>query len=131
METITSTALWQRCFENAEWTSPLEIAFCKRLRASFEGMRRQTTSLTGEICRSFRDLTVHDISHIDALWQSADLLTDENFDINPAEAFVLGGAFLVHDAGLALASYTSSREEIESTELWRDCAAYLLSLIHI
>jgi hypothetical protein len=61
--------------------------------------------LAGEISQDLKHFTVHDITHIDALWQTADLIVGDDYPFTPTEAFVLGEAFLLHDLGLALASY--------------------------
>ncbi|MBA2593659.1 MAG: hypothetical protein M3495_02490 [Pseudomonadota bacterium] len=50
-------------------------------------------------------LTVHDITHLDALWRVADQIAGPDYPINPAEAFVLGGAFLLHDAAHVMAGH--------------------------
>ena len=60
-----------------------------------------------------RDYTVHDLSHLDALWEMADLIVGTNFILNPAEAFVFGVAVLLHDAGMTVAAYPGGMEELE------------------
>ncbi|WP_168223513.1 ATP-binding protein [Pseudarthrobacter sp. NIBRBAC000502772] len=67
--------------------------------------------------------TDHGIEHIDSLWDTASVLTDEKFPLNPAEAFVLGGAFLLHDLGMGLASYKDGPESIENDPLFQDMVA--------
>jgi Histidine kinase-, DNA gyrase B-, and HSP90-like ATPase len=73
--------------------------------------------------------TVHDISHLDALWEVADTIAGEDYSkhLNPAEAFVLGGSILLHDAGMCLAAYPGGFEEIATTPQWRDSIAMLLA----
>ncbi|MHC4878211.1 MAG: HD domain-containing protein, partial [Planctomycetota bacterium] len=61
------------------------------------------------------------MTHIDALWECADLLLGKSHELDPTEAFILGGAFLLHDAGLALASYPGGPAEVRSHLLWQDC----------
>ncbi len=127
MQIIQSTALWRRSLSERKYNdSPnqqLERDYVSRLRESFKLFHNRVSVLTGEISRSFRDLTVHDVEHTDALWQCADLLLGDDYPINSSEVYVLGGAFLLHDAGLALASYQDIREDVKQTTLWRDCAA--------
>src|ERR1035437_6791601 len=65
-------------------------------------------------------LTVHDISHLDGLWTVADLIAGPGVDLTPTEAFVLGGAFLVHDLGLALAAYPGGLQELQHRSEWQD-----------
>jgi hypothetical protein len=69
------------------------------LRLEYENFRGKAAMVAAEISRDLPDFTVHDINHIDALWTLSDLVTDANFELTPAEAFVLGGAFLVHEFG--------------------------------
>jgi hypothetical protein len=52
--------------------------------------------------------TVHDLTHADALWETASLVTGPDVELNPAEGFVLGAAFLFHDAAMGLAAYRTA-----------------------
>ena len=81
--------------------------------------------MAGEIPRDLKQLTAHDITHIDALWQIADLIVGDKYPLTPTEAFVLGGAFLLHDLGLALASYPAGMAELEKDPVWEDAAFQL------
>ena len=63
--------------------------------------------------------TDHSIAHIDALWDTASLVTEASFPINAAEAFVLGGAFLLHDIGMGLASFSHGLADIQADPLLR------------
>jgi hypothetical protein len=76
--------------------------------------------LADEIKRSYPTLTVHGISHLDALWDATETVAGDTYPINPAEAFVLGGAFLVHDLGNGLAAYPRGLETLKQTTQWRD-----------
>jgi hypothetical protein len=75
MEMIQSTALWRRSLSEEAYqdsaTQRLKHDFASRLRESFILLRNRVSELLGEISRSFRDLTVHDVRHTDALWQCA------------------------------------------------------------
>lgn len=108
MQKIENTSLWSHTLSEKlpgrRKRSDLELAFVSRLRQSFIQFRGRTSQLVDQIESSFRDLTVHNMVHIDALWESASLLLRDKPSINPLEGYVLGGAFLLHDAGLALAS---------------------------
>jgi hypothetical protein len=65
--------------------------------------------------------TVHDITHIDALWGIASLVVAEDFPMTPTEGFVFGGAILVHDLAtpgftlqsLDLSAFKSKTVQIE------------------
>jgi hypothetical protein len=82
--------------------------------------------LAGEIARDLPDFTVHDITHIDALWEMAQLIAGSDFHLTPTEAFVLGGAFLVHDLGMGLAAYPEGTSNLQPEPLWLDTVAALL-----
>lgn len=81
--------------------------------------------LSREIALTMPQFTVHDITHIDALWEMADIILPEELEINPVEAFVLGGAFLIHDLGMGGIAYNNGFDKIKNSELWRDTHAIL------
>ncbi len=118
------TQLWQRTL--APQKKDQHEAIRSRLREAFLSFRRNITPLLENTHASIKDLTVHDISHIDALWQIADQLTGDDYPLTPLEALLLGGAFLLHDAGLALAAYPDGVEELRRNPFWRDSAARIL-----
>jgi hypothetical protein len=94
-----------------------------QLRVEFEKFRDNSKILAGEIAISMPEFTVHDISHIDALWETANLLLGDSYELNPAEAFVLGGAFLIHDLGMGLAAFPNGIEAIKNESIWKDTVA--------
>lgn len=59
--------------------------------------------------------TVHDITHIDALWDMADIILPPELEINPVEAFILGGAFLIHDLGMGGVAYNNGLDKIKNS----------------
>ncbi|UWE15668.1 ATP-binding protein [Herbaspirillum huttiense] len=60
------------------------------------------------------------MTHLDALWHVADKLLGEKFEINPAEAYVLGMAFLLHDAATSSYAYPNGIAELRETVEWKD-----------
>jgi hypothetical protein len=66
------------------------------------------------------DFTVHDISHVDALWETASLMCGDMVGLNPAEAYVLGCAFVLHDAAMGAAAYGMSVPDALGQKRWRD-----------
>lgn len=76
--------------------------------------------LLQENVRSTPDFTVHDITHVDALWETADLVCGDQVALNPAEAYVLGCSFVLHDAAMGEAAYGTSVPETLGEERWRD-----------
>jgi hypothetical protein len=66
---------------------------------------------------------VHDITHLDAMWRIAGEIVGSHYEVNPAEAFVLGGAILLHDAAHVLAAYEGGLADIKKTVQWKDLIA--------
>ena len=60
---------------------------------------------------------------MDALWRVASVIIGENYEVNPLEGFILGCAFLMHDAVLsydAAGGITHLREQIEWKDYYED-----------
>jgi hypothetical protein len=70
-------------------------------------------------------MTVHDISHLDALWDTAFSVAEGAVNVNRAEAFVLGASILQYDAAMSLAAYPGGTTEVHSTLAWKDAIARL------
>jgi len=98
----------------------------ERLRTAFLRFRERATLMAAEIARDLPDYTVHDVTHLDSLWHLADLITGDAIDLTPTEAFVLGGAFLVHDLGNGLAAYPDGISSLRSSPVWDDTVALML-----
>jgi hypothetical protein len=92
-------------------------------RVAFEEMRERAEPIVARILRDMPGYTVHDISHLDALWETASLVAGDGVQLNPAEAFVFGGSVLLHDAAMTLAAYPGGISELKSTVQWKDAIA--------
>ena len=97
------------------------------LVTSLRGIRRNTKHLTSKIAGSLPNLTIHDISHLDALWDVAGTVIGPEFPINPLEAYIFGAAVLLHDAGLCFEAYSGGQDAVRSTLQWRDAYGRLSS----
>jgi hypothetical protein len=97
-----------------------------RLRVGYENVRMRAMPVAEAIKIDLPEFTVHDITHLDALWEIADQITGKNYPINPCEAFVLGCSFLIHDLGMGLAAYPDGLVGLKRLDLWRDTAADVL-----
>lgn len=95
----------------------------KRLAEAYRGFRERVSRLLQLIATELPGLTMHDISHVDALWHVASEIAGPDYPLNPAEAFVLGGAFLLHDAAHCRAAFAGGIDEIRSLPEWGDAAA--------
>lgn len=86
-------------------------------------MRENVIPFVRNIHRDVLGLTVHEESHLDALWQTANCIAGENFELTPIEAFVFGASILLHDTGLAVAAYPGGLADLVETAAWRDAEA--------
>lgn len=93
------------------------------LRHSFLSFRARVADLVSTLGSELPNLTVHDITHLDALWRVAYEIAGTGYPLNPAEAYILGGAFLLHDAAHVLAAYPGRLAEIKHTVHWQDFVA--------
>jgi hypothetical protein len=91
-----------------------------RLRASYVATRENATVLLNELSHSTPNFTVHDITHVDALWGTASMLCGSSVTLTPAEGYVLGCAFILHDAAMGAASYQESIPEALGMSRWHD-----------
>jgi len=118
---FTSTGIWRKTLAEREadpFATPRE-----RLRSQFLRFRDNAEKVADEIKRAYPSLTVHGITHLDALWEMADIILGVDYPLTPAEAFVLGGAFLVHDLGNGLAAYPGGEAELRASKAWKDALA--------
>ncbi len=119
------------CFENTHlWRNALsDAAFIEEagarnmLREHLLNMRKRAEYLVSLIPQDVPGFTVHDITHLDALWETASLIAGDNYPLNPVEAFVFGASVLLHDAAMSLAAYPGGIDEIKNTPEWRDAVA--------
>lgn len=116
--TISQAALWRSTLAevaNDEFSSERE-----RLRSSFTSFRERAAHLSNEIRKDLPDLTVHDITHLDALWEIASLIVGEDYFITPAEGYVLGGAILLHDLAMSVAATDGGVQALKNDPRWSD-----------
>jgi hypothetical protein len=116
------TGLWRHSL-GAELPSDSSGDHLNRLRSAYSIFRDRASQLTARISLALPDLTVHDVTHLDALWETADLIAGPDYPLNPMEGFVLGGAILLHDAALCFEAYDGGTEGLRRTLEWQDCYA--------
>lgn len=98
-----------------------------KLRSAYSLFRERAAMLAAEIPLDLREFTAHDITHSDALWELADCISGKEITLTPTEAFVLGGAFLIHDLGMALASFQGGMADLMQQPGWNDILAACIS----
>jgi len=120
MPAYKQSSLWKTAFPEGctEYTDQR-----KRLTEAYERFRERVAQLLELIKAELPDLTLHDITHVDKLWEIASEIAGPNYPLNPAEALVLGGAFLLHDAAHCRAAYPGGLAQLQATAEWRDSAA--------
>ncbi|MEO7993661.1 MAG: hypothetical protein ABI743_04615 [bacterium] len=104
--------LWRTQLAHREGDEHKEVR--DGLRVAYEQFRSRASVLANEISRTYPFLTVHDVTHLDGLWVMADVICGESVSLNPIEAFVFGGAALIHDLGNGLAAYLPDMEPHKS-----------------
>jgi hypothetical protein len=123
MPPFEDTPLWKRTL--ASCPGDEAAAARDRLRDAYLAMRERAVAIASAIAADLPDFTVHDESHFDALWEMASLLATDDVPITPTEAFVLGGAFLIHDLGMGLGAFPDGVEELRRRPIWRDSVALI------
>lgn len=117
------TWLWRQAFQTPRSDSTTEEQ--EFFRTQYLSIRERAAQLVSRIAVDLPGMTVHDISHLDALWDTASSVAEGAVNVNPAEAFVLGGSILLHDAAMSLAAYPGGLAEVRSTVAWKDAIARL------
>lgn len=120
--------------ETSLWKDSLGVAsdapYAKereRLRSAYHAFRQRAAMVAAEIPQDLREFTVHDVTHLDALWEMADLICGRDNFLTPTEAYVLGGAFLIHDLGMGLAAWPGGMDSLTTTPQWNDILAGCVS----
>lgn len=115
------TTVWRAAFEESRDDATQEEQ--AHLAGVYEAMRKRASALVAIIRADLPHMTVHDVTHLDALWEMASIAAGDSFDLNPAEAFVFGGAVLLHDSAMTLAAFPGGKSELRQQTEWRDLHA--------
>lgn len=81
---------------------------------------KRAAQLAAEIRADLPDLTIHDISHLDSLWETASQIVGSGYSLTPTEVYVLGGAILLHDLAMSIAATPGGLEELKKSQKWID-----------
>ncbi|WP_460151951.1 HD domain-containing protein [Pseudomonas sp. S2_B07] len=123
LEQVKRTSIWRNAFEGERSLHSDEVS---RLKAEFLRFREKVAMLVSKIGEVLPGLTVHDVSHLDALWTTADIIAGEDYPLNPLETFILGGAILLHDSAMCWEAYEGGQDGVRSTVVWKDAYAFEL-----
>ncbi|MCM3722957.1 HD domain-containing protein [Solibacillus isronensis] len=120
--TIINSQLWKKSLgDSSEWGFDNER---QRLINAFDSFRENANVLANEIAIDLPDFTVHDETHLDALWEMGSQIAGDGITLNPIEAFVFGGAVLLHDLGMASVAYINGVDDLKKGEEWEDALEY-------
>ncbi len=112
-----NTNLWRNSLGSVSLENAEQL---ERLRSVYKVFWDNACQLAAQISRELHPLTLHDQAHFIALWDRADQIAGPEFRLTPAEAFVFGGAILLHDAANTTAAFKGGLEEIRNTPEWKD-----------
>jgi len=115
------TSIWRSAFIEHENTRFLDQRIF--LSMQYLDFRIRVKDIVGKIANVLPGLTIHDISHLDALWETADIIAGENYPLNPLETFVFGCAVLLHDAAMCWEAYEQGQSGVRNKIEWKDAYA--------
>ena len=121
VDVYKSTSLWKRTLEHRG--PDVDASARDRLRTALDTFRTKAGQLTARIAPTLPELTVHDLTHLDALWEVADVIAGDQYPMTPLEAFVFGGAVLLHDSALCFEAYEGGVDQVRSSTEWKDAFA--------
>lgn len=121
---FTQTWLWRNTFVKP--IADISVEEQEYFRINYLEMREKASMLVSQINGAIPGLTVHDISHLDALWSIASLLIEGAMTLTPAEGFVFGASILLHDSAMSLGAYPGGIKDLEKTIEWKDIIARLM-----
>lgn len=117
MTIFENTPLWKKTLGLEDETYQEEI---EELKLAFLKFRKNSSFLVSAISKALPQLTQHDTTHLDSLWDTASIICGNDFPINPLEGFILGGAILIHDSALCFEAYKDGQDGIRQTPQWQD-----------
>lgn len=121
------TALWRSAFAEPRRNRVGNSSFfANHLR----DLRDKARVLIDRIRSDMPYLTVHDLTHLDALWEIGSTIAGASYVVTPAEGYVFGAAVLLHDAAMCLAAYPRGLADIAVTNEWKDSVVMLNAELH-
>jgi len=126
MTEYEASRIWRYAFDVRDGDSSDEKNARSRLRLSWMKARDRASAIAETIQNDLPGFTVHDVSHLDALWRTADLVTGDTYLPSPTEVYLLGLSILLHDLGMGLAAHPDGAEALRRDPRWGDAVASLL-----
>ena len=84
MMTYKDSTLWKEAYNDKYGHHVLR----ERLTNAFEITHNNASFLLDKIRIDFPSLTIHDITHVDSLWQVASVIAGDDYQLNPLEGFI-------------------------------------------
>src|SRR3546814_19222832 len=114
------TYLWRQAFETPRSDAlPGEQEY---FRNQYLLLRDKAAQLVNRIAVDLPGMTVHDVTHLDEVWDTASLVADGAVTVSTAEAFVLGARIMLHDAARRVGAYPYGIADVRKTIAWQDAA---------
>jgi Histidine kinase-, DNA gyrase B-, and HSP90-like ATPase len=126
VEEYQTTALWRAAFTESHCGNEQQTLALNDLLTALRTLESRVDPILAKIPESCRNLTLHDISHVHQLWGVASEICGSGYHINPLEGFVLGAAFLIHDAGLTAGAYPGGLNALKESSYYKDRVCALL-----
>ena len=122
------TGLWRSAFRvrSDNQRRAITAFYYNQLR----NLRDKARTLVDRIRTDMPYLTVHDITHVDALWEIGSTIAGPSYSLTPAEGYVFGAAVLLYDAAMCLAAFPGGLPEIAETDEWKDAVVMLFAEAH-
>lgn len=114
--TYQDSALWKAALAHRD-NDPY-AAQRERLRVALESARRRVDPMVRQAHHDCFGLTIHDLTHLDALWEIGSQLISDVNAISPLEAFIFGASVLLHDTAMAISAYEGGIDALKATDTW-------------
>ena len=120
--TIFKSSIWLETLDEKSSYSEKYKDEVEALRSSFKDIRKKAEVIANHINESQPGLTLHDITHLDSLWETAHTIAGHDLKLNPIEAYIFGCSVLFHDLGMALVLWDESLELLKKSDEYNDLA---------
>lgn len=120
--TIFKSSIWLETLDEKSSYSEKYKDEVEVLRSSFKDIRKKAEVVANYINESQPGLTLHDITHLDSLWETAHTIAGQDLKLNPIEAYIFGCSVLFHDLGMALVLWDENLDQLKNSNEYNDLA---------